>query len=408
MNSVATVQPSFVSSSRNRVTTAANTVTAPTSIQNGDLLVAVGLTSSPVTGITPPTGFNVFQFDNDGTNNTFFLASKRAFNESGDYTFTWSAAFANTIAILVYRNATAVNTVGSLARASSGTTGTASTITPTYTGVLIAAFMKEAIASVTTAPSDMTERVQFGNEIVSMRVYDQSQSAAATGTKSIVWNTSTGDLASILLQVTNESDVAPTFVNNENKQNLSSGSSLVINKPAGTTTDDLMVAVCLNGGGTATWTGPSGWTEIADLNGRPLSGVYYRKATSADSSVSSYTFTSNPNRTLAGSIITLRYADYDTIGTSTSGSDPLILPAVTASLSQTMLLAVAGRDAASISPSIPTSMTSVALQNDTTAPSYRVFTQLVPKGSTGTRSTTVGSSTNVNGLMLVLKPTRSL
>ncbi len=402
-------QPSFVSSSRNRVTTAANTVTSPTGIQDGDLLVAIGLTSSPTTGITPHTGFNVINFDNDGTNNTFFAAVKTAASESGNYTFTWSAAFANTIAILVYRNATQVNTIGSLARGASGLTGTASTITPTYNGVLLAAFMKEAIAAVTTAPSGMTQRVSYGNEIVSMQIYDQSQTAAATGSKAIVWNTSTGDLASILLQVTNEPGVVPSFIGEGTKQNTATGISLAIPKPADTQSGDLMIAICTNAGGVSTWTGPAGWNEVADItNGRPITGVYHRTADSSDALATDYTFTAATSRTLAGSILTFRYAAYDTIGSPTSGNDPLVLPSLNTSLSQAVLIAVAGRDAASVTVTTPTSMTARVSQNDVTAPSYVIATQPVPKGPTGTRAASTGTSTNSNGIMLAITPTRSL
>lgn len=184
-----------------------------------------------------------------------------------------------------------------------------------------------------------------------------------------------------------------------------SGTTLTINKPSSpnaTLEGDLMIAFMGAGAG-ATWTGDTGWTEIADQGSNPSIRVAYKVAGASEGS--SYTFTSSASSVLAGGIITYRYAAYDAIGSITTATNPLILPEVTPSLSQSLLLAFGARGA-NTTVGTPAGMTSRISR--TTSPSYNVADQPIPKGASGTRSVTVGSATNVSGVMLAIKPTRSV
>lgn len=193
-------------------------------------------------------------------------------------------------------------------------------------------------------------------------------------------------------------------------QNGSSGTSLVINKPTGTREGDLMVAFIASGGGTQSapgWSGDTGWTYVANsTTGRPINAIAYKVAGASEGA--SYTFTSTNNRTAAGTIVTYRNAAYDTVGTFTSGTDPLVLPQVTLSADFSLLIGIAGRDAATITITAPAGMLTVDIDNGGAAPSY-LIAQEGPEfsGATGTRSFTVGSTTNVNGLMMGIKPAAS-
>lgn len=406
-------QPTFVSSSVASGGGTSATVTAPSGIQNGDLLVALVFVTGggASTVVTPPTGFNVQSRQNSSAT-VFCFATKVAASESGNYTFAVSGTSSNTSAIvLVYRNATSVNTVGALAIAASNTVAAAS-ITPTYNGTLVAAYVRNGSGSVTatTPPAGMTLRGSYLTANPVFEVYDQAaQTATATGTKSIAFNgPGTPETAGILLQVTNEPSVAPEFVASASQQNTSTGASLVINKPSGTVEGDLMVAFMMGGStATQTWTAPAGWTEVLDQGAKPNTAIAYKVAGASEGA--SYTFTASAsNNTQTGCILTYRYAAYDTIGTLVTAANPLVLTSISPTLSQSILLAFGAREAASITIGTPTSMTARVTDSDASLGSYKVADQIVAKGPTGTRSMTTGSTTSVAGIMLAIKPTRSL
>ncbi len=406
-------QPTFVSSSVASGGAGGFTVTAPASIQNGDLLVALlYITGSGASAVvTLPTGFNVQSRQNSGAT-VFCFATKVAASESGDYAFSVSGSAANTVgAILVYRNATSVNTIGALTIAASNTVAAAS-ITPTYAGTLVAAYVRAGSGSptISSAPSGMTLRGSFLSSNPTFAVYDQSaQTAAATGTKSITWNApGTPETAGILLQVTNEPSVAPEFVAGASTQLTSQGNSVVIGKPSGTLEGDLMVLTANAGSNSPNLSAPAGWTTIADGGGATPSTLVAYKVAGA-SEPASYTVTADKTQLLAGAILSYRYAAYDTVaGALTTATNPLVLSSISPSLSQSVLMAIAARGAAGITITAPTGMSAKVTDADANAPSYVVCDQTVAKGPTGTRSITVGATTNVAGIMLAITPTRSL
>jgi hypothetical protein len=404
--SVALPLPEFVSSSSAQGSSPL-TVTAPTGIQDGDLLVAVSFATSDQGGQNePPTGFSIVtQKATSPPPNASLIATKIAASESGNYVFT--AGSNQCAAILVYRNATCVNTVGEVAGIKSSTL-TATSITPTYRGALLAFYGQETSSTVTTAPSGMTQRVlQAANPTIA--VYELNpQEAAATGDKVLVLS-GNSDSASYLFQVTNEptTGIAPEFVASATKQNSSGSTSLVIDKPTGTVEGDLMVAVMAANGGTL-WSGDTAWTEVADQGGTsPALRVAYKVAGASEGA--SYTFTNATNRTTSGCILTYRYAAYDTIaGSFTAGANPLVLTSISPSESQSILIAAGARAATSVTLGTPTGMTARVTDNEGASPSYIVCDQTVTKGPTGTRSMPTGSGTNSSGIMLAIKPTRSL
>jgi hypothetical protein len=394
--------PEFVSSSVGEgVNSNTVSVSVPSGIQDGDLIIAVGVHDVVTTSVTQPTGFSQIWFDN-ATANTLFLAVKVAASESGSYTWTWGNTSYSSVLVLVYRNATRINTVGAITRATSAT-GTAAGISPTFAGVLCAVFANETDADITTPPAGMTLRAY--KELFwppRFAAYDETN---GSGSKSLVWSAS-NSVASFQFQITNEPDIAPEFVASASTQNTTSSTTLTIAKPTGTIEGDLMVAVMAASTAT-TWTGDTGWTELADQGAGPSLRIAYRVA--GPSEPSSYVFTSADSNTGSGSILTYRYAAYDTIaGSFTTGTNPLLLASITPTESQCILIAAAARRQSGITLGTPPGMVARVTDNDATTPSYIVLDQPVPKGPTGTRSVSTGSGTNVAGIMLTLKPTRSL
>lgn len=406
------ILPAFVSSSSNSAGLANVTVTAPTGMQDGDLLVSIAYTS-PLAKVTPPSGFVQVSGENNTADPGVFISSKVAASESGNYTFTnntpGGGGGAFSVVILVYRNATRVNTVGSISRTSSNTVARGQSITPSYSGVLLASFTRASTGAVATAPAGMTLRAGPTTGTYN-RVYELSgQSAAPTGDKDLTYTTASNHTG-LLLQVTNEPALAPTFVASASTQtDTASTTTVTVNKPTGTVEGDLMVAV-MSCGATSTartWTGDTGWTEVADENVVPNLRVAYKVAGAAEGS--SYTFTASLSTTsgLAASILTYRYAAYDAVSSFASGSDPLILPNLTAAESQSVLLAIGARAAPSVALGAPTGMATRVSDSGGIAPSYIVCDQTVAKGPAGVRGISTGSSTHVAGIALSIKPTRT-
>ena len=179
---------------------------------------------------------------------------------------------------------------------------------------------------------------------------------------------------------------------------INSGTSLVINKPTGTTQGDLMVAFMYSSGG-GTFTQPSGWTEVVD------SGICVSYLVAGASEGSSYTFTASKSGVYIGAIVTYRNAVYDAIGTiTTSTSTPLSIPAVTLSANGSTVLAYVAASPTSSSWSTPTGFSSISAM--TTPASSGLFGQDgVSSGSTGTVSTTrTGQGVNQTAVLVGIKP----
>lgn len=399
--------PTFISSSSRGNQGTSTTVLVPSDIQNGDLLVAIGFIRGGGYITTLPNGFKLIsnQFVNADSVANVFVATKIVANDSGSYDFVKSAEGETGISILAYRNATRVNTIGvKYSPPGSVATMVAPEISPTQTGILVASFfLSDGSKDVATPPPNMTQRglsaTGSGGKIA---VYDEIHPAFTTGTRSLTW-TASSDGSALLLQVTSEPDVEPELVGASHSQYSATGTSLVIDKPYETIEGDLMLAFCTNSGGVSAWTGPAGWTEVADItNGRPITGVYYKVAGASETGP--YTFTAGTSRILSGAILTYRYAAYASIGTAASGASPLSLPSITTLYSQSKLIAAAGRDAISITIPPALSMQNIVTNNDAIGQSYVVCDIPVAKGPSGRRTFTVGSTTNVNGIMAAIRP----
>jgi hypothetical protein len=190
----------FISSSIIRSTPQNITVTAPSNIQDGDLLVSVAYYTGSRTITSYPSGFTqIFASTNSG--GSLYVATKTASGESGNYTFNSSSTQGSaTISILVYRNAKEASPlVGSITRADSNTS-TAASISPTATGVLIGIFGNKGTRTVVTSPSGMTQRAIQTGSAPSLALYDiLPNPAGATGNKTLVWSGS-DDNVGLLVQ----------------------------------------------------------------------------------------------------------------------------------------------------------------------------------------------------------------
>lgn len=402
------------------------TVNRPAGVVAGDLLIAViGVVLDPG-GATPslymtglPTGFSIVAQVNNSTDDTLVAIATKVATGSEPATYTFANVSGGSpfplISMLAYRKATRVNRRGSFSR-NAGSTATAPSMTPTYPGTLLfVAYADRGTASnitISSPPPDMTQRESVGfssGPSARLVVYEQSpQGPSSTGTRSIVWDAA-ASAQSILLQITSEPTVAPEFVASATTQNSTLGTNLVIDRPAGTVEGDLMVAVmAANGSLTGGWTDTT-FTEAADQGANnPSLRVAYKVAGASEPS--NYTFSSTGTDVKAGSIVTYRFASYNSVSAFVTGANPLILTGATAAASQSILLAIGARPAASVTEfaTAPVGMTTVVSNTDATAPSFGVANQAVPGGPTGFVVRSTGSATNVAGLLVTLSPTRSI
>lgn len=413
--------PTFVSSSASAVGTTSGTVTAPAGIQNGDLLVAVGICdSASATVSSVPAGFSVISISRAGAA-TSFIATKIASSESGNYTFSVSAGSKFRAGMTVYRGASRVNTVGPIG-SSTTVTLTASNLYPTYRGVLNAVFLNTSASgrSIVTPPSGMTERLKSGwNGLDSgdIAIYESTpQEKENSGDKSLVISsTNSGNLMAFLIQITNEPDITPTFIGVSNTQNAAAGANLVIPKPANTSPGDLMVAFMSADGGTNSWTGDTGWVEVLDQGVSPQVRIAYKIANTSEANT--YTFVlSGTGRKLAGAICTYRNAAYDATGAIATGTNPLTANSPSAPYSQSKLIIFGSRPSGSITVTTTAgeTMNVILTENDANAPSYIIADTTIPKYAFSSpklsnfRSITVGATTGPAGVAVTIKPSQEL
>lgn len=407
--------PTFIGSSSG-VGSAATTVatSAPSGIQDGDLLILIGTAAGTPTSVTAPAGFTVVLYERGTLSNSIFIATKIAASESGTYTATWGSSETSTLVMLAYRNATKINTIGTSTRVLSATDA-APAITPTFTGRLCALYAFSSNRSVLSAPSGMTSRLVQSSVSPSVAVYDQALSAGvSSGTKTLTWSGTSGYSMGVLFQVTNESSVAPDFVSSAvNQVTLNNQASFSIPKPSGTIEGDLMIAIASHattsgGGATASWSPvPTGWTQIANQQAAPDLMVAYKIATASEGASYAFGIATGTMDKPSGAILTYRYASFGAITSLATGANPLTLAELTPTLSQAILLAVASNAASSVTLGTPLGMAARITDNDANGPSYIVCDQSVPSGPTRTRSIATGATANVVGAMLTLLPTRT-
>lgn len=189
--------------------------------------------------------------------------------------------------------------------------------------------------------------------------------------------------------------------------NLSNGTIVQVDKPAGTREGDLMIAVLAsNTTSASTWTNFSGWTELVDLGSPPSLLVAYKIATAGEAS--SYSFTNTVSARLAASIVTYRNAAYDNIGSTRTNSALAFIPSVFVGADYSRVIAAVSRGAggAIIEPS---TMQEAFYINGSTTPSIMVAqdTKLAIYGESGQRIFNLQTGANNAGVLVSIQPAAS-
>lgn len=314
----------------------------PTGTANGDLMVAFLLSSSSGGNFLLPSGWTN-GFDSKDISLTpgggaTRIVYKIAASEGSSVTFSASSSSKGAV-IVTFRNAK----WGGLSPVKSASSGAIVTPDAVYVedkGFVIGWWGNKDGSITYTTPSGMTSLVadSSGTGPSSALFYKAITATGSSGTFSSDpsgSSTNFGQLISILPSGSATPTGAIVRVNSESTHNTTTSSSLVISKPAGVVEGDLMLAFMSTSGTTArTWTGASGWTEVADQNAYPNLRVAYKIATSSEPS--SYTFTASTSTTyLAGGILALRNATYAGVGSipSATGGVTVTAPTTTQNVS---------------------------------------------------------------------------
>lgn len=161
--------------------------------------------------------------------------------------------------------------------------------------------------------------------------------------------------------------------------------SLTVNKPSGVVSGDFLFAImAAEDGAGVTWTGDTGWTEIAD-QGVPASlRIAYKVA--GGSEPSTYTFTTSAITTVIGTIVAFTSSAYDSVGgfSTDSGSSNVTGPDAGASFSLMLCCAATITGIGSITQfQYPGTVEIISSAGSVV--NITLWKQLVPKGPTGVR-----------------------
>lgn len=173
-----------------------------------------------------------------------------------------------------------------------------------------------------------------------------------------------------------------------------------VNKPAGVNVGTLLIAF-LHSDSNLSWTTLSGWTEVVDSGGR---SIQYRIADGTEGST--FTFTrSGSNTTSSVTLQAINNATFDLAGTVTASlQHPAIIPGITVTENNSMLLLFGSSGTGSIVFNTPSGFTSTFQNNDASAPSVALMYKSVSSGATGDVTFTNTTNTTFRGVLVSVKP----
>lgn len=182
---------------------------------------------------------------------------------------------------------------------------------------------------------------------------------------------------------------------------VGNGSTFAVALPSGVQPGDILIAVCQSNS-SLTWSGDTGWTELVDMGSLPSLRIAIK--TAGPSEPSSYTFGTSLSKTSNAHIVAVRGGTFDAIGIVETAQDPLPARSISVAKKDSLLLACFSSASSSVTPTTPSGMGLVAVDSNSIAPSSAVFSEVVQAGASGSRSSSMGSTTGVAGVLLSISP----
>jgi len=302
------------------------TVSVPAGVQNGDFMFAtISLrdTGSGALMGTPAAGWTALRAMMDGTFTRVYTYWRIASSEPASYTWTFNIKTRSTASIVAYSgvdNASPVIVDDFVTQPSFTDTYVTPSITTTVNNAMIVTTFSVGGASSGLSinpPAGMTERydIVIGNTSVQTQESADAVQAVAgatgqkTATASISGNVAAGVAHIMALRpaggtpsctvTTTVKKTTPIKLRSSTTKALVSGTSLVMDTPAGVQLNDLMFVVIGWTSGTATITGvPAGWT-LTSSNGASLTSVFTYRRIAGASEPATYTWTFGASATVA-------------------------------------------------------------------------------------------------------------
>jgi hypothetical protein len=190
----------------------------------------------------------------------------------------------------------------------------------------------------------------------------------------------------------------PDFIGSEKA--TGTASPLVINRPAGVASGDLMIAVMWENLA-ATWTGDTGWTEVFDSGTTPSLRVAHK--TAGGSEPASYSFAATTGNRFGGFILAYRNAVYDLIGSETRATSATsTAPSVTALKEGRTAIAAFGYSSGATLTTAPAGWTHRADLSDASASGWG-YSRNVPVGATGAATLVASASSANSGIQILIR-----
>lgn len=198
-----------------------------------------------------------------------------------------------------------------------------------------------------------------------------------------------------------------TLVGTSSNETSNGSSTVTVNKPTGVVSGNLLIAIMAGGASSITWTGDTGWTEVADQNASPNLRVAYKVAGSSEPA--SYTFTTSSAVNKSAIVAAFSNASYGQIGSFgtvvvTSSTSTVTAPSITIAGSGSVLLAAFGANGAIGTGwgTAPSGMSIAAVEEGAVNAATALYYASVSSGVSGDRTVsfnTSGSSSLVGVLI---------
>lgn len=199
----------------------------------------------------------------------------------------------------------------------------------------------------------------------------------------------------------------PVLVGNEGTPPVfGTVTSRALTMPANLLSGDLLVAVTVSSSGTSSLSLPAGWLTAAENTSGSPSRLKIFTRTAGASEPASVNLSSSVSSVIGGVILAFRFGTLDVVG-SESGTGG-VASGLTASRANSLLLGAWSDEASYGFVTGPTGMDLLSGNSGTflsQPPSYRVHSQLVAAGATGTRTALFdGAARDVSAFLLSIRP----
>lgn len=410
-----------------------DTVTAsrPAATVAGDLLVAGYSIRHHAATITPPAGWTQLRLDvftgKDLTTGIWY----RVAEASDPASWTWTASvtgFNAVVALAAYTGVAGIDPSHGVSMQASASI-TAPSVTPTPAGTRLVGLFTIHARTTFSTPDGMRKRLEYqaasdinggGNHQMSIMLADESWSPAAAATDTRTSTAANNVNMGHLLALTPTTPPTPSTISYQGGVTGFGAGSVLLTVPSGVQAGDLLLVGYSNRKSAPTVATPTGWTllrldryDTKDYQ----QAVYWRVATSADTTQPTYQWLSNSTDKAAGAMLVYRGVDqaaplHLNAAMVNSGNQAVTTPSATPTRAHTRLVGFFG---ASDGRTVASKAAGMARRQFATSGSggadvsLEVEDERWPDSDTaiGTRTVTLSGNGRGIGQLVALKPESS-